>query len=292
MRISFHLRQHGWAYVFIAPALVFYSVFVLGPLAKTVQISFYEWDGITAATAVGLDNYVRAVSDVQIIESLGHSLVFFFFYALLPIVIGLLFTGVFARTQIRGLTFFRAILFLPQILSTVVVAVAWRWIYDLDGPLNALLELVGLGDYSRAWLGDFSTALPSVGLIGTWVMYGLCMVLFIAGIQKIPREIYEAARMDGAGMFREFMTVTLPGIRGEIMFAMIFTVTVALRNFDIVWNTTSGGPGDSTKVPSIFIYQAAFITRDIGLSAAIGVLLTLLILSVTGIIIATMRERD
>lgn len=292
MRIRLHLRRYTWAYLFIAPAFIFYSVFVLSPLVKTVQISFYDWNGVTQATLVGLDNYVRVVTDPKIQQALGHSLVFFFFYALLPIFIGLLFAGIIARTRIWGLTFFRAALFLPQILSTVVVAVAWRWIYDLNGPLNALLDLFGLGGFSRAWLGDFQTALPSVGLIGTWVMYGLCMVLFVAGVQKIPRETFEAARIDGAGPFREFMSVTLPGLRGEIMFAMIFTVTLALRNFDIVWNTTSGGPGDSTKVPSVFIYNAAFVTREVGLSAAIGVLLTLLILAVTGIIVATMRERD
>lgn len=292
MRIRLYLRRYAWAYLFIAPAFIFYSVFVISPLVQTVQISFYDWNGVTPARLVGLDNYLRAVTDPQILQSLGHSLVFFFFYALLPILIGLLFAGIFARTQIWGLTFFRAALFLPQILSTVVVAVAWRWIYDLNGPVNALLDLFGLGVWSKAWLGEFSTALPSVGLIGTWVMFGLCMVLFVAGVQKIPRETYEAARIDGAGSFREFMAVTLPGLRGEIMFAMIFTVTLALRNFDIVWNTTSGGPGNSTKVPSVYIYQAAFITRDIGFSAAIGVLLTALILAVTGVIVATMRERD
>lgn len=292
MRIRQHLRRYTWAYLFIAPAFAFYSVFVLSPLVKTVQISFYDWNGVTAAQLVGLDNYVRALTDPKILQALGHSLVFFFFYALLPIFIGLLFAGIFARTQVWGLTFFRAALFVPQILSTVVVAVAWRWIYDLNGPLNSILTMLGFGDLARAWLGDFQTALPAVGLIGTWVMYGLCMVLFIAGVQKISRETYEAARIDGAGPIREFFAVTLPALRGEIMFAMIFTVTVALRNFDIVWNTTSGGPGDSTKVPSVFIYQAAFVTREIGYSAAIGVLLTLLILGVTGIVVATMRERD
>lgn len=292
MSLRLHLRNNAWAYGFIAPAVVFYGVFVLWPLVQTIQISFYRWDGVTAATAVGLDNYTRAVTNPQIIQALGHSLVFFLFYALLPIIIGLGFAGIAARTRIRGLTFFRAALFVPQILSTVVVAVAWRWIYDIDGPFNAVLRLVGLESWTRSWLGEFDTALPSVGLIGTWIMYGLCLVLFIAGVQKIPRETFEAARIDGAGPFREFFTVTLPALRGEIMFAMIFTVTIALRNFDIVWNTTSGGPGDRTKVPSVYIYQAAFATRDIGSSAAIGVLLTILILGVTGIIILTMRERD
>jgi raffinose/stachyose/melibiose transport system permease protein len=170
--------------------------------------------------------------------------------------------------------------------------VAWRWIYAQDGPLNAILSAVGLGGIARAWLGDFDTALPSVGFIGTWIMYGLCMVLFVAGVQKIPREMYDAARIDGAGAVREFFAVTLPALRGEVLFALVFTVSFALRNFDIVWNTTAGGPGSSTKVPSVFIYQAAFQTRDIGVSATIGVLLTVLILLVTGVMFLALRRKD
>lgn len=292
MELREHLRRNLWAYIFLAPAFLYYSIFVLTPIGQTVYISFFDWDGITVATWVGFDNYARVFGDVKILEALLHSLVFVIFYALLPVAVGLVFAGIFARTQVRGLTFFRAVLFLPQILSTVVVAVAWRWIYDIDGPLNAILSFIGLGDITRAWLGDFDTALPSVGLIGTWVMYGLCMVLFTAGVQKIPRETFEAVRIDGAGPVREFFAVTLPSLRGEVLFALIFTVTMALRNFDIVWNTTSGGPGSSTKVPSVFIYQTAFITRETGMSATIGVMLTILILVVSGLIFALLRKKD
>jgi raffinose/stachyose/melibiose transport system permease protein len=163
--------------------------------------------------------------------------------------------------------------------------------YDIDGPVNGLLRLVGLDGAARSWLGEFSTALPSVGLVGTWVMYGLCMVLFLAGAQRIPAELYEAARIDGAGPLREFLTVTLPGLRRETAFALVLTVTQALRNFDIVWNTTSGGPGTTTTVPSVYIVRAAFTTRDYGTAAAISVLLTVLILAVTGLVLLLFRER-
>jgi len=285
------LRRQAWAFWFLAPAAIAYTVFLVWPLAQTVQYSFYDWNGITPATPVGLENYVAAVTEPEIRSALFRSLVFVGFYAVLPTALGLLIAGVFARIKVRGMTLFRAMIFVPQILSTVVVAVAWRWIYAEDGPLNALLELVGLGSLTRAWLGDFTTALPAVGLIGTWIMFGLCMVMFVAGVQKIPTDLFEAARLDGAGAVREFFAVTLPALRGEILIAMIFTTTVALRNFDIVWNTTAGGPGDSTKVPSVFIYQAAFQSREVGSAAAIGVLLTLLILVVVGIIGLLLRDR-
>jgi raffinose/stachyose/melibiose transport system permease protein len=285
-------RSHPelWRYAFLLPAFAVYAVFVLWPLAQTVRISFYDWNGLTVATPVGLANYVEALTDPSVFGALTHSLVFVFFYSLLPVAIGLLLAGIMSRIRIHGLTFFRAVLFLPQVLSTVVVAVAWRWMYSDLGPINEGLRALGLDGVS--WLGSFTFALPAVGLIGTWIMFGLCMVLFIAGVQKIPGELYEAARMDGAGAVREFFTVTLPGLRGEVMVALVFTLTIALRNFDIVWNTTMGGPGESTTVPSVYIYEGAFITRDLGQAASISVLLTILILAITTVVIGLLRERD
>ncbi len=279
-----------WRLAFLAPALGWYAVFVLWPLGQTVRISFYDWNGLTTATPVGLGNYRDALTEPRIREALGHSLVFLGFYCLLPIAIGLLLAGVMSRVRIRWLTAFRAVLFVPQVLSAVVVAVAWRWMYAEDGPINSLLAAVGA--QRRTWLGDFTLALPSVGFIGTWVMFGLCMVLFIAGIQKIPVELFESARLDGCGPVREFFVVTLPALRGEIMVAMVFTLTVALRNFDIVWNTTRGGPGSSTTVPSVFIYQGAFVSRELGFAAAVSVLLTVVILSITAVVIGLFRAEE
>lgn len=283
-------RPELWRYAFMGPALTVYAVFVLWPLVQTVRISFYDWNGITVATPVGIANYTAALTDPVIFRALLHSLVFVFFYSLLPTALGLVLAGIMSRVRIVGLTFFRAVLFMPQVLSTVVVAVAWRWLYADHGPVNEALRAMGFNSVS--WLGDFTFALPAVGLIGTWVMFGLCMVLFIAGVQTIPAELYEAARIDGCGAIREFFAVTLPGLRGEIMVALVFTLTIALRNFDIVWNTTRGGPGESTTVPSVYIYEGAFISRDMGHAAAISVLLTVLILAITASVIGVLRDRD
>lgn len=279
-------------YLYLLPGFIIYAIFMLLPIAQTVQYSFFHWDGYTEATWAGLDNYTRVFEDPAARASFGRSLVFIFFYAALPIAIGLFIVAIMNRVRIRFLSVFRTVLFLPQILATVVVAVSWRWLYASGGPINEALRFLGLDDVARPWLGDFDTALPAVGFIGTWIMYGLCMVLFIGGVQKIPRELYEAARVDGAGPIREFFTVTLPGLRGEISIAAILTVTNALRNFDIVWNTTSGGPGTSTTVPSILIYQGAFQIREVGYAAALGVLLTVMILLITLIISRILRDRS
>lgn len=277
-------KRYDWsAYLYLIPALLFYAIFLLRPTLESIWIAFFEWDGITASTWVGLDNFVDVLTDAKIWEALLHSLVFIGFYALLPIMLALIVVAIVSRFTVRGLTFFRAAFFLPYILSTVVVAIAWRWIFAEDGPLNSVLRAIGLGGITRAWLGDFDTALPSVGIIGTWVMFGLAFVLFISGLQNIPPELYEAARLDGAGPVREFFAVTLPALRGEIQVALVLLITAALRNFDIVWNTTSGGPGTSTTVPSYYIYREAFVTHNVGRASAIAVVLMIIIFAVVGL---------
>jgi len=207
------------------------------------------------------------------------------FYALIPVIIGLLLTAALTRTRIRGFRFFRTTLFLPQLIAGVVIAQAWVWVYDASGPLNRGLELFGLGSLVRPWLGDFSWALPSIGVIGTWVTFGLCMVLFVAGVQKIPLELYDAARVDGAGAFREFFAVTLPGLRNEILVAFVLTTINALRSFDVIYNTTAGGPGNTTIVPSMYMYQNAFLFNRVGYAAAIATILALVIFVLAAIVL-------
>ena len=141
--------------------------------------------------------------------------------------------------------------------------------------LNRALESIGLGALARPWLGDFTWALPAIGFVGTWVMSGLALVLFMAGVQKIPQSLYDAARVDGAGPLREFFAVTLPNLRGEIAVALTLTTIAALRNFDLVYITTQGGPGDSTSVPAFQVYNRAFQLGQIGSAAAIGLTLAL-----------------
>ena len=268
------------AYLYLLPAFAFFIAFAVVPLAQTVNLSFHEWNGVTDRTWVGFENYATVISDPKIREALGHSIVLIVFYAVLPITIALIIVGLMVRVRVRGQSWFRAVLFVPTILPLTVVAVSWRWIYAPNGPLNRALDLVGLDDVSRAWLGDFTFALPALGLIGTWVTFGLVFVLFLAGVQKIPIELYEAAKIDGANIFREFLHVTLPGLRGEITIALVLTVTAALRNFDVVFVTTRGGPGTTTEVPSVFIFRSVFQTREVGLGAAIGVVLMIELLLV------------
>jgi raffinose/stachyose/melibiose transport system permease protein len=248
------------AYLYLLPALLACGAFVLVPLLHAAWISLFSWDGITPGTWVGLANYKSVVSDGELRSAFGHALILVGFYALLPVAIGLLLAGALSRTRVRGLTAWRTVLFLPQVVALVVVAVMWRMLYEPTG-----------------WLGSFSLALPAVGLVGTWIEYGLAMVLLTAGVQKIPQSLYDAARVDGAGALREFFAVTLPGLRGEVAVALTLTTIAALRNFDLVYLTTDGGPGNATSVPAFEVYNRAFRAGDVGTASAIGVCVAALI---------------
>ncbi|TDD76182.1 carbohydrate ABC transporter permease [Actinomadura rubrisoli] len=275
-------RRVGWLYVL--PALLVYGAFLLWPLVRGAQFSLYHWDGLGTSTWAGLDNYTSTWSDPTLRGAFGHLLILLVFYAVLPCCIAFVLVGAMSRTKIRGLTFFRTVLFLPQVVAMVAVAVAWQWVYSADGPVNTVLGWLhdlGLPDWRHGWLGDFTFALPAVGLVGTWVGIGLALVLFLAGVQKIPKELYEAARIDGAGPVREFLSVTLPGLRRELAVALTLTSIMAIRNFDLIYMATGGGPGDSTKVPAYEVYNRTFNTGEVGLGCAIGITLAVLAFALT-----------
>lgn len=280
------------AYLYLLPAFLVYAAFLLYPLGRAVQISLYDWNGNTLAMWAGLDNYVEVVTDPALRSAFGHALVLIFFYAVLPLVVGLGLASILNRARVRGLPFFRTVVFLPQVVAMVVIGVAWRRLYAPDGNINDLLRAVGLDSLTRGWLGDYTAALPAVGFIGTWFEIGLVTVLLLAGMGRIPGELYEAERLDGAGPVREFFAVTLPSVRGEIAVALTLTVIAALRTFDLVYITTRGGPGQSTSVPSFEVYNRAFQQGRVGSAAAVAVVLTLVIFVISfGITRVAERER-
>jgi raffinose/stachyose/melibiose transport system permease protein len=278
-------RFHGWLYLF--PGMAIYLVFVFYPILETIRTSFYQWDGFSSNRMfIGLENYSNLISDSQFLKALLNNLTFIIFYSIIPIIIGLVLASLLGRKALPGLTFFRAGLFLPQILSMVVVGVTWRWIFNpAFGPLNLGLRALGLDTLTRSWLGDFTWALPSVGSVGTWVQYGFCMILFLAGMQRIPEDQYEAAQLDGASGLQQLLHITLPNLRPELGVALVTTIIAALRVFDLVYVTTRGGPGDSTLVTGFLVYRAAFQQNRIGFAAAVATVMTILILVISLIIL-------
>jgi ABC-type sugar transport system permease subunit len=273
-------RSRLGGYVLVLPALAMYIAFAVFPAVQTVNLSLFHWNGVSQASWAGFDNFVDVATDPLLRGAIVNALILVAFFSVFPIALGLLISGIVAQIHSRLMGVYRMILFLPQIVPLVVVGIVWRWMYDDAGAVNQLLRAVGLGDISRSWLGDFRFALIAVGLIGSWVMTGLCMLLLVSGVQKIDRSLYEAAKLDGAGPVREFFAVTLPGLRGEIRVALTITIVAALASFDLVYVTTNGGPADRTLVPSLVIYRLAFTEHQIGLAAAVGTCLSALILVV------------
>jgi raffinose/stachyose/melibiose transport system permease protein len=174
----------------------------------------------------------------------------------------------------------RTVLFLPQVIALVAAGIIWGWLLALPGLINEILRAIGLGAITRAWLGDFHWALPSVGMVGVWVLLGFCIVLLQTGMAKIDPALYESARLDGASWFQEFLAITVPLLRHEIGVCLTVTVIAALAAFDIIWVTTAGGPGNATAVPGIQIYILAFTQRAIGLASALAVMLMVLVVIV------------
>jgi ABC-type sugar transport system permease subunit len=273
------------AYVLLAPGLLLFLGVIVWSIAQTVWRSFYKWDGVTTPTWTGFDNYRALVHDPQVHEALVHSAVLIVFTCVIPVSAGLALAVLLSRVRRRGLTLFRTMLFAPQVLSGIAIGIIWKWMYDPSGgPINKAFIQIGLPHWAKPWLGDFSLALPAIGVIGMWATLGLCMVLLLAGIQKIPVSLYDAARVDGAGWFAELRAVTLPGLRNELIVAITLTLIIALRIFDIVFVTTRGGPGEQTYVPSLLIYLQAFQYGVVGKAAALAVVLALIITALSMLI--------
>jgi raffinose/stachyose/melibiose transport system permease protein len=269
----------GW--LFTLPALVMYAVFVLLPLALSIQYSFFRWDGIGEMTWVGLKNYATVLEVPDLLGTIINAFKLVVFFSFIPVSLGLVVASVIHRVATGRLgAISRTVLFLPQVIPLVAAGIIWGWLLALPGLINQVLRAIGLGTITRAWLGDFDWALPSVGFIGIWVLLGFCTVLLWTGMSKLDPALYESARIDGASWYKEFVNVTVPLLRQEIGVCLTVTTIAALAAFDIVYVTTAGGPGNSTAVPGIQIYILAFTQQRIGLASALAVMLMLLVLAV------------
>jgi raffinose/stachyose/melibiose transport system permease protein len=269
----------GW--LFALPAMLMYAVFVLVPFLMTIIYSFFRWNGVGPMTWVGVKNYISVFQTPNLVGTIFNAFWLVLWFSFIPVGLGLIVASVIHRVATgRFGAVARTILFLPQVIALVAAGIIWGWLLALPGLINQTLKVVGLSAISRAWLGDFNWALPSVGLVGIWVLLGFCIVLLQTGLAKIDPALYESARIDGASWFREFIGITVPLLRYEIGVCLTVTVIAALAAFDIIWVTTAGGPGNSTSVPGIQIYILAFTQRAIGPASALAVMLMILVVIV------------
>jgi multiple sugar transport system permease protein len=273
------LRRNLVAWAFLAPAAAHLAVFTLGPLAFALWLSLHEWTLVDPARPfVGLGNYADLLRDGPFWNAIRNTVVFTLHVPVaMAIALGF---ALLVHRRTRGVLAVRAALFLPSITSLVAIAVVWQWMLnDQYGLLNWALGLVGL-DPVR-WLTSPRTALLSIMLLSTWMVVGYQMVLFQAGLAAIPTHLYEAARIDGAGAWRRFVHVTLPGLRHTLFFVLVTSVIGSFQVFGAVYVMTQGGPLRSTDVAVYHIYQEAWDLLRFGRASAMSWVLFLLVFAVT-----------
>ena len=276
------LRSSLENYLFVLPAVAMFATFGVYPFLKVFQLSVYEWDGIRPQmTFVGLANFW----DVFVHNKIWWRSIWNAAYITL---LALTFQNVLALLLalacdrgIRGGQIYRVIFYLPPVLSGIVVGLIWSWIYDGNyGLLNHWLKVIGLEGLTRSWLSEPQTALTSVAIIHMWKGFGWGFVIFLAGLQNIPRELYEAARVDGANAWQIFKEVTIPMMIPVFVLVAILTILGTMQIFDIIISTTGGGPGYHTEVPVTRIY-ATMVGGQFGYACAEGIVFGVLLLLVS-----------
>jgi raffinose/stachyose/melibiose transport system permease protein len=283
-------RKARAGYLFIAPAMLLYLYFFVYPFIISIYYSFLKWNGAGPPQFVGLQNYVRLFSDKLLGQALTNNLIWVVIGTISPIAISLL-LGALLWRGVRGMAIFRTIYFLPVVLSEVVVAITWNWIYHpLFGALNQLLEAIGLGSLARGWLGDPDTALLALLVTAIWSYFGFAFVVIMAGLQDINMDIIEAALIDGASGWQRFVNVLLPELRHVITMITALTLIGGFNVFGIVFVMTRGGPGTATQVIATYIYRAAFQESDIGYGATLSLVMTVITLAASYLFIR-LRER-
>lgn len=262
-------------WILLAPAVGLVGIFILIPAILTIVGSFFTIGiGSTNWQFTGLSNYGRAMADPVFWTALRNNLVIVLGSIVLQVGFGTLLAAVLDRGLPKGSTIFRTIIFAPMVMSTIAVGLIWLVILDPNvGALNSIVKAVGLKPPTQGWLGDPSVALWVILVIAMWQYTGFMMVLILAGLQGIPKELYEAAALDGARGMTAFRYITLPGIRNVLIVAVLITTIGGFKVFDLIFATTRGGPANATQVLGTYIYQQAFNLGNMGYANAISVVL-------------------
>ncbi|MEV6107260.1 sugar ABC transporter permease [Streptomyces sp. NPDC051940] len=262
---------------FAAPALLLFAFVVLVPSGRGVYYAFTDWDGLDPSySMVGLDNFTAMLSDDDAVQALGNTLLIAVAITVVQNGVGLL-LALGVNSAIRSRNVLRVLLFAPAVVTPVVTAYLWRNLLGPDGAVNSLLGLVGPDSWKQDWLGDPDLALWCVVGVIVWQFAGYSMVIFLAGLQSIPKEIHEAADIDGAGPVRRFWSVTRPLLAPALTINLMLSVIGGLKLFDQVYALTGGGPGHATDTLSTLIYKDAFTLGEFGYSIALAVVLTIIV---------------
>ena len=270
--VGHHKRGY---YLYLIPGFIGLILIVIGPQIANFVLSFTAWKGVGTPRWIGTQNYARLLTDDQFWGSMHNTLLYIISMTIIPVLLGLVLASLlfdYIRDQFgeRLSSFFRAALYLPQILPLTVAGVLWGWILSPVGVANAILKAVGLGGLAQNWIGDATYALPAVSLVIVWVQVGYCLVVFMAGLSRIDPALYEAAQLDGAGWWQRLVSITVPMLAPEIFVVVLTTLIHALKVFAPIFVLTQGGPDDATLAPSYLTYFHFFTTQRVGYAAAVA----------------------
>jgi putative chitobiose transport system permease protein len=277
-------------YLFVIPACVVIGTFVLYPALKAIYLSFTNFNMINQAGFVGFANYVNVWADPFFWAALKNTLLYMLI--VVPIlVIAPIFLAALVNTHIPGIALFRAAIYLPVVTSLVISGLIWKWVFEEKGILNYFLLTTGITDTPVAFLTDPANALFSVMAVTIWGGMGYYMVIYLAGLQSIPRHLYEVAEVEGVSKWQQMIHITIPLLRPSIAVVTVMSSIAAMKVFEEVYVMTQGGPMDSTKTLVYYIYESAFTEFEMGYASAIGVILFLLTLIFSLINLRFLREK-
>lgn len=263
-------------WTFLLPGLLFYIVFLVWPSVQALWISLTDWDGLSDEQQfVGLDNYRNMLNDEVVGIAAVNNLLWSLVTIVLPMALGLA-LAVLLNRKSRTSPIFRTIFYAPAVLPLVSIASIWAWLYDpTDGAINYVLGALGLEALEQSWLGQDSTAIWSVMIPAVWVRTGFPMLLYLAALQSIPDQQYEAASLDGANRWQQFTQITFPSLKETHYIVLALSLIESFKVFDLVYAMTYGGPGFATQVMGTWMYANVFQYFDAGYGTAIAVVITL-----------------
>jgi raffinose/stachyose/melibiose transport system permease protein len=287
-RASWRRKVVPW--LFVLPILLINIVVVLGPALSAIYYSMTEWTGIGRAEWIGLANFRRLLfDDPSFWHAFRNNLIWMAMFLTVPIALALIAASLLSPVR-RGAIVFRMGLFLPYVLPSVVVAAIWRSLLHPDRGIPGKLTEWGVPGFDRALLGDKSTVLPTIAFVDNWHFWGFLMVLFLAAMQNIPADLYEAARLDGASKWQEFRDITIPGIRPTLVFMILMTSIWSFLTFDYIWVLTQGGPAGASEVLSVLVFKNAFMNLEAGYASAIGLTMSFFVGVVIAIFVVLRRR--
>ena len=272
MRAKWESKEGLVAYLFLAPFLIVYGLFMIYPIIKGLIISFNDWQFGLEPTFVGFDNYIKMINDSYFWEALWNTIYFVLISTPSLIIFGLL-IALIVNSKLKGTTFLRSAFFLPFILSISVMASVWVFIFQpYTGLLNNILSNFGVSE-EIFWLTDANLAWISILVATIWWTVGFNMVLFLAGLQEVPQELYEAAKVDGAGPIRTFFSITLPSLKNVVLLIVVLQTINSFKLFGQPYLMTGGGPGSDTRPLVQYIYETAFVDQQMGVASSMSYVL-------------------